>query len=191
MQYSEDSEAGEGQRKKFRVSREEEETEAGSGVVKMKKKKKKKKSWNDQEPSTSHSLEVSCSEVGLDFGSDVLRQIKDVFFFSVLSDAEGEARPCVRAGAAGVGPGQGTLALAARLTRCPPQTQLQLKSGPTQGQVRRESNEGARRPFVHQRWETQNGHQSFGFREHAEGERSEEDDFVLSHEIRAQQLLQQ
>lgn len=58
VQYSEDSEAGEGQRKRFRVSREEEETEAGSGGVKMKK-KKKKKSWNDQEPSTSHALEVS------------------------------------------------------------------------------------------------------------------------------------
>lgn len=58
VQYSEDSEAGEGQRKRFRVSREEEETEAGSGGVKMKKKKKKKKSWNDQEPSTSHALEV-------------------------------------------------------------------------------------------------------------------------------------
>lgn len=70
MQYSEDSEAGEGQRKKFRVSREEEETEAGSGGVKMKK-KKKKKSWNDQEPSTSHPLEVSSLEVVFDFGSCV------------------------------------------------------------------------------------------------------------------------
>ncbi|XP_031734102.1 trinucleotide repeat-containing gene 18 protein [Anarrhichthys ocellatus] len=58
VQYSEDSEAGDGQRKRFRVSREEEETEAGSGGVKMKKKKKKKKSWNDEEPSTSHGLEV-------------------------------------------------------------------------------------------------------------------------------------
>nr|XP_019967742.1 PREDICTED: trinucleotide repeat-containing gene 18 protein-like [Paralichthys olivaceus] len=58
VQYSEDSEAGEGQRKRFRVSREEEETEAGSGGVKVKKKKKKKKSWTDQEPSTSHALEV-------------------------------------------------------------------------------------------------------------------------------------
>lgn len=62
MQYSEDSEAGEGHRKKFRVCREEEETEAGSGGVKVKKKKKKKSSWNDQEPSTSHALEVICSE---------------------------------------------------------------------------------------------------------------------------------
>lgn len=59
VQYSEDSEAGDGQRKRFRLSREEEETEAGSGGVKVKKKKKKKKSWNDQEPSTSHALEVS------------------------------------------------------------------------------------------------------------------------------------
>lgn len=58
VQYSEDSEAGDVQRKRFRVSREEEETEAGSGGVKVKKKKKKKKSWNDQEPSTSHALEV-------------------------------------------------------------------------------------------------------------------------------------
>lgn len=58
MQYSEDSEAGDGQRKRFRMSREEEEMEAGSGGVKVKKKKKKKKSWNDQEPSTSHTLEV-------------------------------------------------------------------------------------------------------------------------------------
>lgn len=57
VQYSEDSEAGEGQRKRFRASREEEETEAGSGGVKVKK-KKKKKSWNDHEPSTSHALEV-------------------------------------------------------------------------------------------------------------------------------------
>ena len=56
VQYSEDSEAGDGQRKRFRVSREEEETEAGSGV---KVKKKKKKSWTDQEPSTSHALEVT------------------------------------------------------------------------------------------------------------------------------------
>lgn len=58
VQYSEDSEAGDGQRKRFRICREEEETEAGSGSVKVKKKKKKKKSWNDQEPSTSHALEV-------------------------------------------------------------------------------------------------------------------------------------
>uniref|UniRef100_A0A3Q4GAE1 Trinucleotide repeat containing 18 n=1 Tax=Neolamprologus brichardi TaxID=32507 RepID=A0A3Q4GAE1_NEOBR len=61
VQYSEDSEAGEGQRKKFRVSREEEETEAGSGGLKVKK--KKKKSWNDTEPSTSHPLEVGYLEV--------------------------------------------------------------------------------------------------------------------------------
>lgn len=60
MQYSEDSEAGDGQRKRFRLSREEEETEAGIREVKMKKKKKKKKSWNDKEPSTSHALDVSC-----------------------------------------------------------------------------------------------------------------------------------
>lgn len=62
VQYSEDSEAGEGQRKKFRVSREEEESEAGSGGLKVKK-KKKKKSWNDTEPSTSHPLEVGYLEV--------------------------------------------------------------------------------------------------------------------------------
>ena len=60
VQYSEDSEAGDGQRKRFRVSREEEETEAGSGGVKVKK--KKKKSWTDQEPSTSHALEVTHSK---------------------------------------------------------------------------------------------------------------------------------
>ncbi|KAK5856620.1 hypothetical protein PBY51_008203 [Eleginops maclovinus] len=66
VQYSEDSEAGEGQRKRFRVSREEEDPEAAaSGGVKIKKKKKKKKkSWNDQEPSTSHSLEVLKSKRG-------------------------------------------------------------------------------------------------------------------------------
>lgn len=58
VQYSEDSEAGDGQRKRFRLSREEEETDIGIGEVKVKKKKKKKKSWNDQEPSTSHALEV-------------------------------------------------------------------------------------------------------------------------------------
>ena len=62
VQYSEDSEAGEGQRKRFRASREEEDTEAGSGGVKVKK-KKKKKSWNDQEPSTSNALEVNHVEV--------------------------------------------------------------------------------------------------------------------------------
>lgn len=56
MQYSEDSETGDGQRKRFRLSREE-ELEAGIGD---KKKKKKKKSWADQEPSTNHSLEVHC-----------------------------------------------------------------------------------------------------------------------------------
>lgn len=72
VQYSEDSEAGEGHRKRFRVSREEEETEAGSGGVKVKK-KKKKKSWNDQEPSTSHALEVSHLEVRiLIFGCGVV-----------------------------------------------------------------------------------------------------------------------
>lgn len=53
VQYSEDSETGDGQRKRFRLSREEEELEAGIGD-----KKKKKKSWADQEPSTSHTLEV-------------------------------------------------------------------------------------------------------------------------------------
>lgn len=53
VQYSEDSEAGEGQRKRFRMSKEDEEMEASSGV---KMKKKKKKSWKDQETSTS--LEV-------------------------------------------------------------------------------------------------------------------------------------
>lgn len=58
VQYSEDSETGDGQRKRFRLSREEEETDIGIGEVKVKKKKKKKKSWNDQEPSTSHVLEV-------------------------------------------------------------------------------------------------------------------------------------
>lgn len=60
VQYSEDSETGDGQRKRFRLSREEEDVEAAIGEVKMKKKKKKKKSWNDQEPSTSHALEVGC-----------------------------------------------------------------------------------------------------------------------------------
>lgn len=59
VQYSEDSEAGDVQRKRFRLSREEEETEAGIREVKVKKKKKKKKSWNDKEPSTSHALDVS------------------------------------------------------------------------------------------------------------------------------------
>lgn len=56
MVYSEDSETGDGQRKRFRLSREE-EMEAGIGDV---KKKKKKKSRPDQEPSTSHTLEVGC-----------------------------------------------------------------------------------------------------------------------------------
>ncbi|KAM8845546.1 trinucleotide repeat-containing gene 18 protein isoform 1-T2 [Spinachia spinachia] len=61
VQYSDESEAGDGQRKRFRLSREEEE--AGSGGVKVKKKKKKKKSWNDAEPSTSHGLEVKRAHV--------------------------------------------------------------------------------------------------------------------------------
>ncbi|KAL6103290.1 tnrc18 [Pungitius sinensis] len=62
VQYSDDSEAGDGQRKRFRLSREEEEV--GSGGVKVKKKKKKKnKSWNDAEPSTSHGLEVKRAHV--------------------------------------------------------------------------------------------------------------------------------
>lgn len=52
--YSEDSETGDGQRKRFRLSREE-EMEVGIGDA---KKKKKKKSRPDQEPSTSHTLEV-------------------------------------------------------------------------------------------------------------------------------------
>lgn len=54
MQYSEDSETGDGQRKRFRLSREE-ELEGGIGD---KKKKKRKKSWADQDPSTSRTLEV-------------------------------------------------------------------------------------------------------------------------------------
>lgn len=57
VQYSEDSEAGEGQGKRFRLSRDDEDTETGTGGEK-KKKKKKKKSWNDQEPSSAHVLEV-------------------------------------------------------------------------------------------------------------------------------------
>lgn len=64
MQYSEDSETGEGQRKRFRLSRDDEEMEAAGAKVK-KKKKKKKKSWADQEPSASHSLEVGGSDVRL------------------------------------------------------------------------------------------------------------------------------
>ncbi|CAB1452304.1 unnamed protein product [Pleuronectes platessa] len=75
VQYSEDSEAGEGQRKRFCVSREEEETEAGSGgvqVKKKKKKKKKKKSWTDQEPSTSHALEVLKAKRGHEFEQEQL-----------------------------------------------------------------------------------------------------------------------
>lgn len=59
VQYSDDSENGEGQRKRFRLSREEEATETGSGGVMQKKKKKKKKSWIDQELSSSHPLEVT------------------------------------------------------------------------------------------------------------------------------------
>lgn len=57
VQYSEDSETGDGQRKRFRLSRDEEEMDAGIGD---KKKKKKKKSWADQEQSTSQALEVGC-----------------------------------------------------------------------------------------------------------------------------------
>lgn len=92
VQYSDDSEAGDGQRKKFRLSREEEETEAGSGgVMVKKKKKKKKKSWNDSEPSTSHGLEVvilacACFDV-VCCVSPVFGGIDSVFFGGV----EGEA----------------------------------------------------------------------------------------------------
>lgn len=99
VQYSEDSEAGDGQRKRFRLSREEEEMEAGIGEVKVKK-KKKKKSWNDQEPSTSHALEVSYSEgrtlMLVDFSC--INMVSIV----ALSGVEGEARPHVRTRAAGV-----------------------------------------------------------------------------------------
>ncbi|XP_037544799.1 trinucleotide repeat-containing gene 18 protein [Nematolebias whitei] len=63
--YSEDSEAGEGQRKRFRGSRDEEEMETGSAGLKAKKKKKKKIIWNEQEPSSSHSLEVLKAKRGL------------------------------------------------------------------------------------------------------------------------------
>lgn len=59
VQYSEDSETGDGQRKRFRLSREEEEMEAGIGDV---KKRRKKKSRPDQEPCTSHTLEVGCKD---------------------------------------------------------------------------------------------------------------------------------
>lgn len=60
MQYSEDSEAGDAQRKRFRISREEEDAETGDGGLKVKKKKKKKKkNWSEQEPSSSRALEVS------------------------------------------------------------------------------------------------------------------------------------
>lgn len=99
VQYSEDSEAGEGQKKRFRVSRgEEEETEAGSGGVKVKKKKKKKKSWNDQEPSTSHSLEVGLLEMHVLIMAAVLichcsSKLMKFFVFFVAFSAEGEAWP--------------------------------------------------------------------------------------------------
>lgn len=99
VQYSEDSEAGDGQRKRFRLSREEEETEAGSGGVKVKKKKKKKKSWNDQEPSTSHALEVSHLEGHVFNFAIVLchccHGLIRCLCLCVLSGVEGEARPGV------------------------------------------------------------------------------------------------
>lgn len=103
VQYSEDSEAGDGQRKRFRLSREEEEMEAGIGEVKVKK-KKKKKSWNDQEPSTSHALEVSYAERRILMLEAVLVDFSCIneVLTAALSGAEGEARPHVRTGAAGV-----------------------------------------------------------------------------------------
>lgn len=96
VQYSEDSEAGDGQRKRFRLSREEEETEAGIGEVKVKK-KKKKKSWNDQEPSTSHALEVSYSEWRVLMLAAVFVDFSciDEPLIVALSGVEGEARPRV------------------------------------------------------------------------------------------------
>ncbi|KAG7281181.1 hypothetical protein CRUP_032884 [Coryphaenoides rupestris] len=58
-QYSEDSEAGDGQRKRFRLSQEVDERDGGGGGGGVKLKKKKKKSvWSDAEPSGSASLEV-------------------------------------------------------------------------------------------------------------------------------------
>lgn len=103
MQYSEDSEAGDGQRKRFRLSRDEEEIEAGIGEVKVKK-KKKKKSWNDQEPSTSHALEVSYSERRILTLEAVLVDFSCIneVLIAALSGVEGEARPHVRTRAAGV-----------------------------------------------------------------------------------------
>uniref|UniRef100_A0A1A8VAS8 Trinucleotide repeat containing 18 n=1 Tax=Nothobranchius furzeri TaxID=105023 RepID=A0A1A8VAS8_NOTFU len=62
VQYSEDSEAGEGQRKRFRVSRGEDEMETGSAGL---KKRKNKKSWNDQESPSSHCLEMLKVKRGL------------------------------------------------------------------------------------------------------------------------------
>lgn len=62
MQYSEDSETGEGHRKRFLVSREDEESEMGTLGL-MIKKKKKSKGWKDQDASGSHVPEVTCLQV--------------------------------------------------------------------------------------------------------------------------------
>lgn len=72
--------------------------EAAIGEVKMKK-KKKKKSWNDQEPSTSHALEVGCMNCHSLLVA-IAQMIRLNFFpllfsFAMLPGVEGEARAYV------------------------------------------------------------------------------------------------
>lgn len=103
--------------------------------------------------------------------------------------AKGKARPPMWAGAAGVRPRQSALSLAARLSRRVTQIHLQHEIGEVEEQVCGKSTQGERNPLLGQSRKTQDGFRGFCFRRCPESERSEEDSFVLSHEIRAQQLL--
>lgn len=106
---------------------------------------------------------------------------------------ESQAEPRVRAGAAGVRPGQGALALAAQLAGRLVQAGPRLQVGEIKGQVGRRPGEGARRrPPTGQSREAQVGRLAaavvLGGR--PKGQRSEEEPVLLG-EVGAQQLLQQ
>lgn len=98
----------------------------------------------------------------------------------------------MRAGAAGVRPGQGALALATQLAGRLVQAGPRLQVGEVKGQVGRRPGQGARRrPPAGQIREAQVGRLAavvFGGR--PQGQRSEEEPVLLG-EVGAQQLLQQ
>lgn len=198
VQYSEDSEAGE---KRFRLSREDEETDAGIRDAKLKKKKKKKKSWSDKEASSSHGLDAVSPEL-FSVNSSPRCPRTEPTPRLLLHDPppttgpESQAEPRVRAGAAGVRPGQGALALAAQLAGRLVQAGPRLQVGEIKGQVGRRPGQGARRrPPAGQSREAQVGRLAaaaavvvLGGR--PQGQRSEEEPVLLG-EVGAQQLLQQ